>query len=85
MTALEQVPGVNQKILLAGGEAYKLASAISFSTVYLVTLIFSGLALVYCIWVPNIEELMTNEVSAVIYKAGEVRKAAEVQDEKANA
>ena len=45
VTALEAVPSVNQTITMAGTEAY---SANSYSTVYLVTLIFSGLALVFC-------------------------------------
>ena len=81
VTALEAVPGITNKIILAGAEAYKVASANSYSTVYLVTLVFSGLALCFCGFVPNIDDRMTNEVSAVIYKAGEVKKLAEVEEE----
>jgi hypothetical protein len=75
------VPGITNKIILAGAEAYKIASAKSYSMVYLVTLVFSGLALCFCGFVPNIDNLMTNEVSAVIYKAGEVKKVSEIEDE----
>ena len=75
------VPGITNKILLAGAQAYKIASANSYSTVYLVTLVFSGFALCFCSFVPSIDNLMTNEVSAVIYKAGEVKKVSEVKDD----
>lgn len=75
------IPGITNKIMTAGAAAYKVASANSYSTVYLVTLIFSGLALVSSVFVPDIDDLMTNEVSAVIYKAGEVKKVAEVEEE----
>ena len=81
VTAIEAVPGITQKIILAGAEAYKVASANSYSTVYLVTLVFSGLALAFCGFVPNIDDLMTNEVSAVIYKAGEVKKVTEIEEQ----
>lgn len=81
VTALEAVPGITNKIILAGAEAYKVASANSYSTVYLVTLVFSGLALCFCGFVPDIDDRMTNEVSAVIYKAGEVKRLTEVGEE----
>lgn len=42
---------------------------------------FQRLALCFCGFVPNIDNLMTNEVSAVIYKAGEVKKVSEIEDE----
>ena len=83
MTAgdVSTVPGITDKIMLAGAEAYKVASANSYSTVYLVTLLFSVPALIFSFWVPNIDERMTNEVSAVIYKAGEVKKVSVVDTE----
>ena len=34
---------------------------------------------------PNIDERMANEVSAVIYKAGEVKKVAGIEDGKKSA
>lgn len=75
------IPGVTNHIMLAGAAAYKVASANSYSTVYLVTLLFSVPALFFSFWVPNIDERMTNEVSAVIYKAGELKKVSEVEEQ----
>ena len=79
---MEAVPGISKGVEVAGATAYKVAAAESYSTVYLVTLVFSGLALVFCGFVPDIERFMTNEVSAVISKAGEVTRGVEVEKEK---
>ena len=79
VSALKRIPGVTEKILVAGAEAYKVASANSYSTVYLVTLVFSGLALIFSIWVPNADEYMTNEVSAVIWKAADAKQINQVE------
>ncbi|KAI9731210.1 MAG: hypothetical protein M1834_005403 [Cirrosporium novae-zelandiae] len=67
--ALEAVEGVSSGVIAAGTAAYKEANAEAYSTVYLVTLAFSGLGVIISYWAPNVEDKMTAAVSAVIYKA----------------
>ena len=67
--ALQSVPGVNDGIIAAGAAAYKDSSALAYSTVYLCTLVFSELGIIFSLFTPNVDDRMTNEVAAVIRKA----------------
>lgn len=67
--AISSIPGMTDHIMAVGTEAYKVASAQAYSTVYLCSLAFSGLGLVLSFFTPNVDDRMTNEVAAVIYKA----------------
>jgi hypothetical protein len=60
---LTQVPGVNATIIGAGIEAYKEAHAQAYSTVYLSTLAFSGLGVIFSLMTPEIESRLNNDIS----------------------
>lgn len=64
----ESVPGISQTIIAAGVRAYQWASSDAFSTVFLTSIAFTCLGLICCIWVPNIESRLTNEVAATLHK-----------------
>jgi hypothetical protein len=64
------IPGLTPEILVIGVRAYKEASAKAYSTVFLSTLIFSGLAVILSFWTPNVDEKMTNQVAATLHQKG---------------
>jgi xanthine/uracil permease len=61
--AYTQVPGTNSDIIAAIGAGTKSAYAASFSTVYLSSLAFGGVALIASFFVTDIEKYMTSFVN----------------------
>ncbi|CAK7234358.1 hypothetical protein SCUCBS95973_008908 [Sporothrix curviconia] len=66
-TALDLVPGVSPSIIAAGSSAYQLASAASYRTVFYSTIAFSGVGIIFSIFLPNIDHLLTSEVSTTLH------------------
>jgi hypothetical protein len=64
------VEGLTPAIMAVGVRAYKEASSKAYSTVFLSTLIFTGLAIILSIFTPNVDEKMTNQVAATLHKKG---------------
>lgn len=62
------VEGLTDSILAEGVAAYKEANAQAFSTVFLVSLAFSGIAIILSFWAPNVDDKMTDEVAAVMHQ-----------------
>lgn len=62
------VPGISDTIIVAGTTAYKWASSDAYQTVFIASLAFTGLGLITCIWVPNVEDRMTNDVAATLHE-----------------
>jgi hypothetical protein len=65
--AFKSVPGITDKILAIGTRANQDASADAYKTVYLVTIAFSGLAVILTWWAPNTDELMSGEIAATLH------------------
>jgi len=67
------VPDLTPDILSVGLAAYKLASAHAYKTVFLVSIAFSGIAVIITAWAPNVEDKMTSEVATILYaKEGQI-------------
>ncbi|PGH27528.1 hypothetical protein AJ80_00769 [Polytolypa hystricis UAMH7299] len=64
--ALENVQGINEKVLAAGMRAYKVACSDAYRTVYLSTLAFTGLAIILSFIGPDIEKYLDGGVAAVL-------------------
>ncbi|RDW72199.1 MFS general substrate transporter-28 [Coleophoma crateriformis] len=62
------VQGLTTDITLVGVKAYKQANAHAYSTVFLTSLAFSGLAIVISFWSPNVDERMTGEVATTLHQ-----------------
>ncbi|KAK1976425.1 fungal trichothecene efflux pump [Colletotrichum cereale] len=60
---LSSVPGTNATIIEAGVEAFKLANARAYSTVFLTTIAFSGLGVIASLFSPEIESKLHETVS----------------------
>ncbi|CAK7221714.1 hypothetical protein SEUCBS140593_004659 [Sporothrix eucalyptigena] len=73
-TSLDLVPGVSPSIIAAGSKAYQLASAASYRTVFYSTIAFSAVGIIFSIFLPNIDHLLTSQVSTTLHsgKADEV-------------
>lgn len=65
--AFKSVPGITDQILAVGNRAYKDANADAYRTVYLVTIAFSGIAVILTWWAPNTEDLMSGEIAATLH------------------
>ncbi len=61
------VPGITDAIIAAGTRAYQVANANAYSTVYLTTIAFSGIAIVLTFYAPNTEKYMTGKVVATLH------------------
>ncbi|KAI9693936.1 MAG: hypothetical protein M1822_003207 [Bathelium mastoideum] len=65
---LEFIADGNLQVIRAGAEAYKVACAGAYSTVFLCTIVFGCLAVLYAFGMPGrMSDLMTNKVTAPIY------------------
>ncbi|EON69199.1 hypothetical protein W97_08558 [Coniosporium apollinis CBS 100218] len=66
--ALQSVPGMNNNILAAFGEATKHAHSSSFKVVYLSSLAFGGVAIIASLFVQDVSKFMTDFVNKTIHK-----------------
>ena len=57
------VDDLTNAILAVGKQAYKMASAQAFSTVFYTTIAFTGVAVVISFFSPNVDDKMTGEVA----------------------
>jgi len=65
-SALEAVPGMNADVLAAVGNAMKVANTQAFQTVYLVSIVFGGLAIIAALFSQSVDHLMTDYVARKI-------------------
>ncbi|KAK5023389.1 hypothetical protein LTS07_009264 [Exophiala sideris] len=80
--AFANVQGITPQILAAGAEAYKVAYAQAFKTVFLTTIAFSAVAVVLSLWIPNVERLMTNKIGVTLHgRSGGLKVAASPDQE----
>jgi hypothetical protein len=68
--AFAQVPGLNPLIEAAGVEAYKTASSQAYRAVFLVSLAMTGIGMILCIFLPDVDHLITANVSVQIHERG---------------
>jgi hypothetical protein len=60
------IKGLTPAITAIGMRAYKEANAQAYSTVFLTTLGFSGIAIILSFFNPNVEDKMTNDIAATL-------------------
>lgn len=70
---LTGVQGLTPSIATAGKQAYQKANAMAFSTVFLTTLAFTGVAVVLSFFLPNVDDAMSGQVSATLHQRREKR------------
>jgi hypothetical protein len=66
-TGLAEVVGINPTIIAAGARAYKDASTGAYKTVFLSTIAFSAVGIICTFFLPNIDHLLTGEVSTTLH------------------
>jgi len=66
--AFSMVPGITPEIQAAGSYADRVANVSAFKTVFFVSTAFSGIAILLSLFIPNVESLMTGEVSATLHQ-----------------
>jgi hypothetical protein len=66
-TALQAVPGISPSIIAAGTGAYKNASTDAYRTVFYSTIAFSAVGVIISFFLPNIDNLLTGEVSTTLH------------------
>ena len=65
--AMEAVPGITPQIIAIGDRAYRFATSDAFKTVFYSTIAFMGLGVICVIFVPNVDHLLTTEVSQTLH------------------
>lgn len=60
---LSSIPGATSQIIGVGMEAFKSANAKAYSTVYLSTIAFSGVGVIFSLLTPKIESKLTDKVT----------------------
>lgn len=68
--AFANVPGISPTILAAGQRAYQDANAAAYQTVFLCTIAFSGIGIIVTIFCPDIDHMLTNEVTTPLHANG---------------
>jgi hypothetical protein len=66
--AFSKVAGLTSAIESVGIAAYKVASSHAYQTVFYSTIAFSALAIFCSLWVPNVDDMMTDRVVATLHK-----------------
>jgi len=66
--AFSNVPGITPAIQAAGSYADRVANMSAFKTVFFVSIAFGGIAIFLSFLIPNVESLMTGEVSATLHQ-----------------
>lgn len=69
-TAMEAVPGITDKIILAATDATKTAYSQAFSTVFLASIAFGGLAIIASLVSVSMDEELNNVVATKLSGAG---------------
>jgi hypothetical protein len=72
------IPGINDQIIAAGKQAYKVANVEAYSTVFFTTLAFTGIAIILSFFSPNVDDKMTGQVAVTLHK-GTDQTAAEAE------
>ncbi|KAF7560698.1 hypothetical protein G7046_g3461 [Stylonectria norvegica] len=67
-TGFDKVPGISSNIIAVGVRAYKNANADAYHTVFLVSIAFSGIALIAACLLPNVDALLTGKVASTLHK-----------------
>ena len=62
------VKGLTPNITAVGVEAYKVASAHAYKTVFLTSIAFTGLAVIIAFWAPNVDDKMTGQVVTTLHE-----------------
>ncbi|CAK7234547.1 hypothetical protein SBRCBS47491_008984 [Sporothrix bragantina] len=70
------IPGLTDQIQAAGQSAYRLASSQAYSTVFLTTLAFTGLAILLSFLAPNVDDKMTGQIAATLHVGKEEDRGA---------
>lgn len=60
------IPGLTADITAIGTKAYKQANVDAYRTVFLVTIAFTGIAIVTSLFLPRVESVMTSQVAATL-------------------
>ncbi|KAB5578315.1 fungal trichothecene efflux pump [Coniochaeta sp. 2T2.1] len=68
--AFAAVPGISPTILAVGQRAYQEANAAAYRTVFLSTIAFSGIGIILTIFLPDVDHLLTNEVTTPLQASG---------------
>jgi hypothetical protein len=66
--AFSSVPGITPKIQAAGSYVDRVANVSAFKTVFFVSIAFGGIAILLSFFIPNVESLMTGEISATLHQ-----------------
>lgn len=80
--AFEAVPGATADIIAIGARAYKVANADAFSTVYLTSLAFTGVAIILTWFAPNTDDLMSSKVAATLHNENDTIARIQTHEEK---
>ena len=73
------VPGVNAKVLAAAGQAYRVANAQAYKTVFLASFAFGGLGMILCWFVAQNDRTKDNFVAGHIHKTSDEKALEEQQ------
>lgn len=65
--SMDDIPGITASIIQVGTAAYKSANAGAYRMVFYTTIPFSVVGIIAACLLPNIDNLMTNEVAAAIH------------------
>jgi hypothetical protein len=65
--SFKDIPGLSANILAVGMRAYKVANSDAYSTVFYTTIAFTGVAVIFSFFAPNVDDQMTGKVAVTLH------------------
>jgi hypothetical protein len=65
--SFKDIPGLSPNILAVGTRAYKVANSDAYSTVFYTTIAFTGAAVIFSFFAPNVDDRMTGKVAVTLH------------------
>lgn len=78
--SFSNVPGISTSILAAATSAYQKASSDAYSTIFLTSIAFTGLAVILSFFVVNVEDRMTSDIAATLAHGKTISVTHETKD-----
>ena len=73
-SSFTDVPGITNQIIAIGVRANKVAYANAYSTVFLTSIAFTGIALISALMLPDVDALLSSKVASTLHKGRDQNK-----------
>ncbi|KAL2203356.1 hypothetical protein CC79DRAFT_1361122 [Sarocladium strictum] len=81
-TGFDKIKGATEAVIADGTRAYKQANADAYSTVFLVSIAFTCIALIGAFFLPDIDKLLSDKVATTLHKGRKDQRRSVLKENK---